>query len=93
MPAIGVFALGPVGLATLDDDAFCSALSEIKYRREARNRQRNWVTVDAVAGGFDVIRGIVVLAAGPLGGGFREVEKAVETNGRTPQQEEKSSDT
>ena len=47
--------------------------------RKAGNRERNLVAV--VADPFDVVGGIVVLA-GALGS-FNEVEKAVETDGRT----------
>ena len=60
---------------------FCSAVIEISSGAEARYRQRNLVAV--LSQPFDVVGRVVVLA-GPLGH-FREVEKAIEANGRTPQ--------
>src|ERR1700688_3784452 len=77
---IQIFMLGIVGLVALDGDHVFPGCHRDLVGRKAGNRERNLVAV--VAKPFDVVGGIIVLA-GALGG-FNEVEKAVETDGRTP---------
>src|SRR5450631_3146547 len=77
---IEIFVLGPVRLVAFDGDHVLLGRHRDLVGREAGNHQRNLVAV--VAAPFDVVGGIIVLASAP--GGFNEVEKAVETDGRTP---------
>src|SRR6202051_2600276 len=77
---IQIFVLGLVSLVALDGDHVLLGRHRDFVGRKAGNRERNLVAV--VAEPFNVVRGIIVLA-GALSG-FNEVEKAVETDGRTP---------
>src|SRR4051812_25622738 len=78
---VEIFAFGPVRLVSLDGHRVLLGRHRDLVGCKARNRKRNLVAI--LADAFDVVGGIVVLA-GTLCR-FNEVEKAVETNGRTPQ--------
>src|SRR3954454_23722546 len=78
---VEIFAFGPVRLVSLDGHRVLLGRHRDLVGCKARNRKRNLVAI--LADAFDVVGGVVVLA-GTLCR-FNEVEKAVETNGRTPQ--------
>ena len=82
--AVEVFAFGLFRLVALDRHDVLLGCNRDFVRREASHRQRNLISV--VAKSFDVVGRVVVL--GCALGGFREVEKAVETDGRTPERRE-----
>ena len=79
--AVQVFAFGLFGFVALDRHDVLLGRHRDFVGREAGHRERYLVAV--VAEPFDVIGRVVVLGR-PLGG-FREVKKAVETDGRTPE--------
>src|SRR4029078_1250711 len=77
---IQIFVLGFFSLVALDGDHVLFGRYRDIVGRKTGNCERNLVAV--VAEPFDVV-GRVIILAGPLGS-FNEVEKAVETYGRTP---------
>ena len=79
--AVQELALGLFGLVAFDRHDVLLGRDRNFVGREAGHRQRNLVAVFAEP--FDVVGRIVVLASAL--GGFREVEKAVEADGRTPE--------
>ena len=80
--AVQELALGLFRLVAFDRHDVLLGRDRDFVGREAGHRQRDLVAVFAEP--FDVVGRIVVLASA-LGGHFREVEKAVEADGRTPE--------
>src|SRR5205823_2376935 len=75
------FALGIFGLVALNGDHVLFGRDRNIIRRETGHRQRYLVAVFGQP--FDVVGRVIVLADAL--GHFREVEEAVEADGRTPQ--------